>query len=126
MTDTGTPAPDQTVWWDTAATAAAALAVLRLEAGDVDADRVAELVDAAGVQVNNYLDRTGDDPVPAPPPADLADALTQIVVELYRRKDAPPSSIDGLIASSWRAPSLDPLAGVRSVLRRYKGRFGVA
>lgn len=126
MTDTGVTAPDQTVWWDAPAVAASALAVLRLDETDVDADRVAGLVPAAGAQVNNYLDRTAADPVPTPPPDDLADALVQVVVELYRRKDAPPSSVDALLASSWRAPSLDPLAGVRACLLRYKRRWGIA
>lgn len=122
---TAPTAPDQTVWWDTPATLARALDVLRLDSGDVDAGRVATLVLAAGARINDVLDRCPDNPVPVPPPAPLADAIVQVTVELYRNKDAPPSSIDGLIAQSWRAPSVDPVAGVRAMILPYKQRFGI-
>lgn len=117
--------PDQTVWWDPAATAAAALAVLRLDVGDVDAARVAQLVPVAGARINDVLDRTADDPVTAPPPAPLAEAIVAVTVELYRGKDSPPSSVDGLIAASWRPPSVDPVAGVRAMITPYRRRFGI-
>lgn len=117
--------PDQTVWWDPAAVTAAALAVLRLTAGDVDADRVAALVPAAGARINDVLDRDADNPVPTPAPAPLVDAIVHVVVELYRAKDAPPSSVDGLIASAWRPPTVDPVAGVRAMIAPYKQRFGI-
>ena len=116
-------APDRTVWWDAAAVTAAALDQLRLGGSDVDAGRVAALVAPAGQSINDYLDRC--DPVPVVPPATLDYAITQVVVELYRHKDAPPASIDGMMFASWRPGSVDPLSGVRSMLRPYKSRFGV-
>lgn len=124
MTDAAAPAPpDQTVWWDEPATVAAVLDVLRLDEADPDAARVVGLVAAAGARINDVLDRV--DPLPSPPPAPLANAIVTVTVELYRAKDAPPSSIDGLVAASWRPPTVDPVAAVRAMLLPYKQRFGV-
>lgn len=117
--------PDQTVWWDAAVVAADARAVLRLDGSDVDAGRIDELVAAAGGRINDYLDRPATSPAPTPVPAVLSDAIVRVVVEMYRGKDAPPTSVDGLIAASWRPPSIDPLAGVRAQLSPYKRRWGV-
>ena len=118
-------APDDTVWLDAAAVTDAVLDVLRLAGDDVDADRIADLVPAAGARINDYLDRPDTDPVPAPPPAPLVDAINQVVLELYQRKSAPPSSVDALVAASWRPPSVDPLAAVRAQLSPYKRRRGI-
>lgn len=126
MTDVAdvTP-PDQTVWWNGPAIAAAVMDVLRLDTGDVDEARVAELVIVGGQRINDYLDRPDTDPVVTPAPLVLDEALIQVTLELYRAKDAPPSSVDGLLAASWRPPSIDPLTGVRNMLRPYKRRFGI-
>jgi hypothetical protein len=120
--------PDQTEWWDADATTTAALEQLRLEAVDVDAVRVAELVPTAGAAINDYLDVDPYADVIWPgvdPPAPLADAVVQVVVELYRRKDAPASTADGMMLTAWRPASFDVLAGVRALIRPYKRRFGV-
>lgn len=120
-------APDVSVWWDTAAVTAEALAQLRLLESDVDAGRVEAAVDPAGQSINQYLDR---DPAAAwtsaTVPVQALDAIVQVVVELYRRKDAPPTSIDGMLAGTWRPASADPLAGVRATLAPFKARRGVA
>ena len=126
MTDVAPP--DTTVWWDPVAVQADALAVLRLADTDVDADRIADLVAVAGAAINDYLDRPADAPVPPVPaaPAVLVDAIVQVVVELYRRKDSPPSSVEGMLASAWRPASIDALAAVRPLIRPYKARHGIA
>jgi hypothetical protein len=116
--------PDQTVWWDETAIADAVYDVLRLSNTDVDAERIADLVQAAGGRVNDWLDRV--DPLPAPTPGPVFDALIQVVVAMYERKDSQPSSVDGLIAAAWRPQSVDPLAAVREQLRPYRQRLGFA
>lgn len=119
--------PVQTEWWDPDEVAGRVLVVLGLDADDPLADRIDELIPAAGARINDYLDRRADDPVPAAPaaPPVLVDSLVQVVVELYRRKDAPPSSVDGLLAGAWRPPSTDPIAGVRAAIAPYKRRWGI-
>lgn len=119
-------APDVTVWWHAATVTAAALAQLRLTDGDVDAGRVASAVGPAGQAINQYLDRDPADAyTDATAPDQLQDAIVQVTVELYRRKDAPPTSIDGMLAGSWRPQSSDPLAGVRSMLAPFRTRRGI-
>jgi hypothetical protein len=119
-------APDVSVWWDAATVSAAALAQLRLTDGDVDAGRVVSAVDPAGQRINQYLDRDPADAyTTATAPAQLQDDIVQVTVELYRRKDAPPTSIDGMLAGSWRPQSVDPLAGVRSSLDKFRTRRGI-
>lgn len=119
-------APDVSVWWDEATVAAAALAQLRLTDADVDAGRIVAAVDPAGQTINQWLDRDpGDAYTTATAPVQLTDAIVQVVVELYRRKDAPPTSVDGMLAGTWRPASLDPLAGVRTMLAPFRTRRGV-
>ena len=80
MTDVAPPATGE--WWDESATVAAVLHTLRLQGGDVDTIRLQSLVPAAGLIINNYMDRVVviDGP-PAPP--DLQAALERVVIELY-------------------------------------------
>jgi hypothetical protein len=124
--DVVTP-PDQTVWWDVDATVANVLEQLRLTATDIDAERITELVPAAGYAINAYIDRV--DPLPASPltPAAVTAALEQIVVELYRRKDAgsgnPTDYSVAAIVS--RFGSVDPLGEVRAQLQPFKQRWGI-
>jgi hypothetical protein len=119
-------APDVSVWWDVDVVAAAALAQLRLTDGDVDASRVADAVDPAGQSINQYLDRDPADAYdPTTAPAQVQDAVVQVTVELYRRKDAPPASIDGMLAGAWRPQSVDALAGVRAQLAPFRARRGI-
>lgn len=126
MTDVAPP--DTSVWWDETATTAAVLDVLRLEAADVDAGRVAELVAVAGQAINNELDVDPYAPVlwPAPsPPAPLAQAIINATVRAYRNKDSPTTTADGMMLTAWRPASFDILAEDRALIRPYKRRFGV-
>lgn len=119
--------PDASVWWDPALVVADVLARLRLGDVDVDADWIAALVDPAGQALNQRLDRDPADALTvATAPPQLHEAIVRVVIELYRDKDAPPSSVDGMIAASWRPPSLDPTLGVRYLIEPFKTRRGVA
>ena len=127
MTDTSTVTPpDVSVWWDAQAVASAALAQLRLVDGDVDAGRVGTAVDPAGQAINQYLDRDPADAyTTATAPPQLTDAIVQVVVELYRRKDAPASSVDGMMLAAWRPATLNPVAGVRYLIDPFRARRGI-
>jgi sulfur carrier protein ThiS len=127
VSDVTVTAPDQTVWWDVDVTVADVLEQLRLTSGDVDVDRITELVPAAGYAINTYLDRT--EPLPAAPltPAAVQAALDQIVVELYRRKDAGVGNpTDYTVAAVVaRFAGGDVLADVRAQLQPFKQRWGI-
>jgi hypothetical protein len=103
--------PNSAVWYSLADTTAAVLATLRLTDGDVDADRIEAQVPAAATLIDQYLDRV--EAIPGPPPAPhIQQALEQLVVELYRRKEPNAAA----------ARVLDP---VRSELTPHKRRWGV-
>jgi hypothetical protein len=114
--------PDATVWWDVDEVTAAALAVLRLEAGDVDAARVRALVPTAGEQIAQYVDAVA---VPVVIPATWDQAIVDVTVALYRAKDTPPASPDLAFAGGY-TPPVDALSTVRSALRPYRQRWGMA
>jgi len=103
------------------------LDTLRKQAGDPDADRIEELIPTAASLVDNYLDRAAD-PLPAAPPMHplVSTAMTNLTIELYRRKDAPFG-----VLNSWSPDdvalriSSDPLRGVSQILLPLKQRFGV-
>lgn len=122
-------ASDPTVapsWADPADVTVAALAVLRIDQDDPDADRVATAAVSAIALVDNYLDRA-DDPLIAPTPQPVLDAAVQVTVELYRRKDAPFG-----VLNSWSENDVgpvrigtDPIKGVELLLLPYAHRYGV-
>jgi hypothetical protein len=110
--------------WDVELVLAGALDVLRLEADDPDADRVASCVLAATDLIDQWLDYA--EPL-LDLPADLEVAAVNVTVELFRRKDAPFGvtdswSVDGAVVRI----SSDPLRGSRALLRPFKSRRGVA
>lgn len=82
-----------TVWWDPTETLANVLAQLRLYSNDVDEDRLAGLIPAAGEHIDNYLDR--ETPVEGPPPAPSLQAeLERITIALYHGVDDDPIGRD--------------------------------
>jgi hypothetical protein len=109
--------PDLSEWWDVADIAAAARQVLRLTDGDVDAERIVELVPAAGQRINAYLDRL--DPATADP--GNRQALIDMTVAMYRA--AAPTSPD--LAFGVGYPPADPLTAVRGELAANKQRWGI-
>jgi hypothetical protein len=113
-------------WADVDAIVAAALAVLRLDPTDEDADRVESTATSAVLLVDTYLDRA-DDPLVAPAPQPVTDAAVQVTVELYRRKDAPFG-----VLNSWGESDVgpvrigtDPLKGVEQMLAPYAHQYGI-
>jgi hypothetical protein len=115
-------------WVDPAQVLADVLDVLRLPATDDDADRLEALIPTAALLVEAFIDR-GDSPLPDAPPMHplIRTAMTNVVIELYRRKDAPFG-----VLNAWSADEVtvrittDPLRGVLKILLPLKRRFGIA
>lgn len=103
-----------------------ALSVLRLDADDVDADRVGQLVEVAVQLVAQHLGQAAPW-TPGNVPAPVLEAATTVTIELYRRKDAPFGVLNawGADGSSVRV-ARDPLAGVTHLLDPYRERWGIA
>ena len=113
--------------WDVTAVVERALDVLRLDPADMDAARIEGKAAEAVALCDGELDMDTPYPTAAAIPAPVVGAAVTLTVELYRRKDAP-----GGITDSWSADgtylrlSADVLKGVKSALRPYKARRGVA
>ena len=121
MTDITSP-PPAVLLWDVDAVALAALDILRLDPADEDAERITTAADSATALVDSMLDYAV---APADIPGPVFDAAVTLTVELFRRKDSPFGVTD-----SWSVDgasimlSSDVYRGVRSMLTRYKSRFG--
>jgi len=104
--------------------------ILHLGSGDPDLPRLARLAYVVTDEVRQFL----DEPLPfddinqtAPIPDPVTDACVSVLVEWYRRKDAPfgivgswsPDGMAVRVSSDW----LDP---VHHALQPYRQRFGVA
>jgi hypothetical protein len=111
-TSTVTP-PGSAVWYDLPAVTADVLAILRLTDADVDAERIETLVPAAAILIDQFLDRP--EAVPGPPPSPpITQALNQLTIEMYRRKDVPFDTVTHI------------LGPIRSEILHAKQRWGVA
>ena len=114
-------------WVDADQVLADVLDVLRKTATDADSDRIEALIPAAANLAQAYLDRDAD-PLPAAPPMHplVRTAMTNLTVELYRRKDAPFG-----VLNAWSPDDLalrvssDPMRGVVGILLPLKTGFGV-
>jgi hypothetical protein len=113
--------------WDVDAVVEQALDVLRLDPADMDAERIRRKALEAVALIDDELDMQTPYLGPEVFPAPVLEAAVTLTVELYRRKDAP-----GGITDSWTSDgsflrlSADVMKGVRSQLRPYKRRRGVA
>lgn len=115
-------------WVDPTTVLADVLDVLRLNSTDDDADRIEALIPSAADLVESFIDRA-DRPLPDAPPMHplIRTAMTNVTIELFRRKDAPFG-----VLNSWSPDevtvriSSDPLRGVRKMLLPLKVKFGVA
>lgn len=120
--DTDVPA-----WVDPVTVLADVLDILRLPASDADAARIEALIPTAAHLVDGFLDR-GDDPLPVAPPMHplVRTGMTNVTVELYRRKDAPFG-----VLNSWTPDGMatrissDPLASSRKLLQPLKRHWGL-
>jgi hypothetical protein len=123
---TNTVTPPAPLPQDAQAVADAALAVLRLDPADIDADRIEQAAVVAIDLASQQLDYDAAD-VPTTLAVAVTDAVVTLTVELYRRKDAPLGvtdswSVDGAVLRL----SSDVFRGVRSQLAKYRARRGVA
>jgi hypothetical protein len=103
--------PDIAVWYDLEATTDAVLARLRLTEADVDTEQIKQIIPAAGVLIDEFLDRV-DAIVGPPPPAPIQYVLITQVDRMYRAKDIPIP------------PALAP--DLQAILRPWKQRHGLA
>ena len=113
--------------WDLVVVTDRALAVLRLDPDDADAGRVLDAAAEAVVLVDAELDLPVAYSTSSAIPMPVVSAAVNLTVEGYRRKDAPFGVTD-----SWSADgaflrlSADVMKGVKSQLRPFKARRGVA
>jgi hypothetical protein len=134
MSDSSTTTPraleDDYPWLDPVVVLADVLQVLRLKETDPDKARIEdEHMPAAAALLDSFWDRCEEQALPpAPPMHPLArQAMTQLTIELYRRKDAPfgvlnawsPDDVATFISS-------DPLRGVFGIALPLKKGFGIA
>lgn len=119
--------PPAALPWDLDEVTASALAVLRLDADDIDAQRVRDAAEAATVLLDQEVDMlnpwAGMSDIPIP----VQYAATLLTVELYRRKDAPFG-----VLNAWSSDEImirvgpDVMRSVRSMVLPFKSRWGVA
>lgn len=125
MTDL--PVDTVPVWVDPDQVLIDVLDVLRKTSSDVDADRIEALIPTAADLVQAYLDRDAD-PLPDAPPMHplVRTAMTNLTVELFRRKDAPFG-----VLNAWSPDDIalrvssDPLRGIVGILLPLKKGFGI-
>lgn len=124
--DTPPPPPlDDDSWYDPAATYEAVLLTLRTTTSDPDAGQIMAAVTAAGSLISQYLDRV--DPLPTPTPAPLQQALEQLAVELYRRKDAPFSLLNATAPEDVPVDvGASAIQSVAPLIQPWKSRWGFA
>jgi hypothetical protein len=123
---TVTPAPPWTE--DLTEVISRAMAVLRLESGDQDEQRVAEAAAAAAGLVDDYLDRGADYFTTGDLPEPVLGATVQATVEIYRRKDAPFGVASGWSVTDEMGPlriGTDWIKGVETQISPYRLSFGV-
>jgi hypothetical protein len=113
------------VWYDPAATLAAVLATLRLQSGDVDADRIADIIPAAAAIIEQWADRV--DPLPGPPPpADLQQGLEIVTIAVYHQAALVATIGGGVSSLTGSSTPFDPLADAYTLLAPYKQQWAVA
>lgn len=121
MTNVAAPAVNI---WDQAAIVADALAVLRLDAADVDAERIEVAATEATEQIDAELDRV--DVLDTTLVVSLHGAAVDLTVSLYRRKDAGTGMAATYTSGGTAAVDVDPLAKVRLMVLPWKKRWGLA
>lgn len=121
------PPIDDESWVDAATTYENVLRSLRLEADDPDAQVVMAAMTAAVSVINQWLDRDVVLPGP-PPPAPVQQALEQLTIELYRRKDAPFYSLNATVPEDVEVDisGTGTIQTVAPLLQPYKRRWGFA
>lgn len=120
------PPLDDQSWVDVQATYEAVLLMLRVTVQDPDAEQILACVTAAASLIDQYLDRV--EPLPSPPPGPVQQALEQLSVELYRRKDAPFSLLNATVPEDV-AVDISGVTSIQSIaplIQPWKSRWGFA
>lgn len=106
--------------------AARAMAVLRMQPGDADQERITQAAASALEKIEGYLDRDAD-PIVDPAPETIIQAATQVTIEAYRRKDAPFGVLNTWAEADYGPIRIGPdwVKGVETDLWSYRGSFGV-
>jgi hypothetical protein len=120
MSDVGVAPPATGIWYDTAATVAAVQAVLRLQSGDVDEDRLTALVPVAAGIIDDYID--GTVALTGPPALpQVQHALERTVIDLYvAGTPATAAAVVSWLPEGVVRNLLDPIIGTK------RARHGVA
>jgi hypothetical protein len=122
------PAPplDDQSWVDVQATYEAVLITLRVTTADPDAGIILESITGAASLIDQFLDRT--DPLTSPPPGPVQQALEQLTIELYRRKDAPFNLLNATVPEDVPVDisSLGAIQSVAPLIQPWKQRWGFA
>lgn len=115
-------------WCDQAVTLDHVLNTLRLDPTDPDAPIVAEALLSAIAQIDQHLDRVTPLPGPPPPPP-VQQAVEQLTIEMYRRKDAPFAMLNTTLPEQDVALDISAngaLQTVSALLAPYRQRQGFA
>ena len=121
MTDFVVAPPAENVW-DVEAITTAALAVLRLDAADVDAGRIGEAAVEATARIDIELDAL--DPIDTTGNPLYEGPAVSLTVALYRDKDAATGMNVSFTPDRYEPVGGDPTARVRKSLVKLKKRFG--
>jgi hypothetical protein len=119
------PLDDQT-WVDVQLTYEHVLLSLRITTADIDAEQVLACVTAAASLIDQYLDRLT--PLPNPPPHPVQQALEQLSIELYRRKDAPFNLLNATVPEDVPVDigAVGAIQSVAPLIQPWKQRWGMA
>lgn len=107
------------------ATADQLAAALRVTVGPKNSELLQLSVDAAAQEIDHYLDRPADDPLPTPAPALATMGNIARGVEWYKANDAAFGAVGFADIGVLSAPA-DPFARHAKTLLPLKLRFGVA
>lgn len=121
------PPSSTAVWYDPALTWESVLRQLRLDVTDPDAPTVIDSISAAASLIDQYLDRTVALTGP-PPPAPVQQALEQLTIELYRRRDAPFNLLNATVPEDIPVDisAVGAIQSVAALVQPWKQRWGYA
>lgn len=120
------PPLDDQSWVDVQATYESVLITLRVTTADPDAGIILDSITGAAALIDQFLDRT--DPLPTPTPGPVQQALEQLTIELYRRKDAPFNLLNATVPEDVPVDitGLGAIQSVAPLIQPWKQRWGFA
>jgi hypothetical protein len=126
------PAQSNQMWLEFTARAAAYCTpedvrdALRITEATFDEARIDRSVLVAAEAIDGYLERYPDSPLPDPAPASIVQANINLAVEEYRRPGAAFGVLGFTDLDGTTRIAADHLAGIESMIRRYKQQWGAA